>query len=197
MEEGARSCLLQSRSSLEQDIRASYLMDHMISDGVLTGDEEDRIRSKPTRKEQAAALLELLLRKDNHAYISFYNALVRESYGDLASLLHNSLPLVSPEAEKSFSDGGTRYVQAVLSEGGVPQRPVVFVSRPALMNRVREKLYHLQKEPGWVTVFGMAGSGKSVLAAEAVRDHALITGRWLRGEVFPRYRSRISFLPQS
>uniref|UniRef100_A0A8C7NYZ0 Apoptotic protease-activating factor 1 n=1 Tax=Oncorhynchus mykiss TaxID=8022 RepID=A0A8C7NYZ0_ONCMY len=175
MEEGARSCLLQSRSSLEQDIRASYLMDHMISDGVLTGDEEDRIRSKPTRREQAAALLELLLRKDNQAYISFYNALVRESYGDLASLLHNSLPLVSPEAEKSFSDGGTRYVQAVLSEGGVPQRPVVFVSRPALMNRVREKLYRLQKEPGWVTVFGMAGSGKSVLAAEAVRDHALIT----------------------
>ncbi|XP_071188383.1 apoptotic protease-activating factor 1-like isoform X1 [Salvelinus alpinus] len=175
MEEGARSCLLQSRSSLEQDIRASYLMDHMISDGVLTGDEEDRIRSKPTRRAQAAALLELLLRKDNQAYISFYNALVRESYGDLASLLHNSLPLVSPEAEKSFSDGGTRYVQAVLSEGGVPQRPVVFVSRPALVNRVREKLYHLQKEPGWVTVFGMAGSGKSVLAAEAVRDHALIT----------------------
>ncbi|XP_071242984.1 apoptotic protease-activating factor 1-like isoform X3 [Salvelinus alpinus] len=175
MEEGARSCLLQSRSSLEQDIRASYLMDHMISDGVLTGDEEDRIRSKPTRREQAAALLELLLRKDNQAYISFYNALVRESYGDLASLLHNSLPLVSPEAEKSFSDGGTRYVQAVLSEGGVPQRPVVFVSRPALVNRVREKLYRLQKEPGWVTVFGMAGSGKSVLAAEAVRDHALIT----------------------
>uniref|UniRef100_A0A4W5MYU5 Apoptotic peptidase activating factor 1 n=1 Tax=Hucho hucho TaxID=62062 RepID=A0A4W5MYU5_9TELE len=161
MEEGARSCLLQSRSSLEQDIRASYLMDHMISDGVLTGDEEDRIRSKPTRREQAAALLELLLRKDNQAYISFYNALIRESYGDLASLLHNSLPLVSPEA--------------VLSEGGVPQRPVVFVSRPALVNRVREKLYHLQKEPGWVTVFGMAGSGKSVLAAESVRDHALIT----------------------
>uniref|UniRef100_A0A4W5N3L9 Apoptotic peptidase activating factor 1 n=1 Tax=Hucho hucho TaxID=62062 RepID=A0A4W5N3L9_9TELE len=175
MEEGARSCLLQSRSSLEQDIRASYLMDHMISDGVLTGDEEDRIRSKPTRREQAAALLELLLRKDNQAYISFYNALIRESYGDLASLLHNSLPLVSPEAEKSFSDGGTRHVQAVLSEGGVPQRPVVFVSRPALVNRVREKLYHLQKEPGWVTVFGMAGSGKSVLAAESVRDHALIT----------------------
>ncbi|CAB1346140.1 unnamed protein product, partial [Coregonus sp. 'balchen'] len=149
MEEGARSCLLQSRSNLEQDIRASYLMDHMISDGVLTGDEEERIRSKPTRREQAAALLELLLRKDNQAYISFYNALVRESYGDLASLLHNSLPLVSPEAEKSFSDAGTHYVQTVLSEGGVPQRPVVFVSRPALVNRVREKLYRLQKEPGW------------------------------------------------
>lgn len=67
-------------------------------------------------------------------------------------------------------------VQAVLSEGGVPQRPVVFVNRPELVNRVREKLYWLQKEPGWVTVFGMAGSGKSILAAEAVRHHGLIEG---------------------
>lgn len=67
-------------------------------------------------------------------------------------------------------------VQTVLSEGGVPQRPVVFVSRPELVNRVREKLYRLQKDPGWVTVFGMAGSGKSVLAAEAVRHQGLIEG---------------------
>ncbi|XP_062338811.1 apoptotic protease-activating factor 1 isoform X1 [Osmerus eperlanus] len=175
MDEGARSCLLRSRYTLEQDIKATYLMDHMISDGVLTGDEEDIIRSKPTRKEQAVYLLELLLRKDNRTYISFYNALVRESYGDLAGLLHNSLPLISPEAEKSFSDGGTPHVQAVLSEGGVPQRPVVFVVRQELVNQVKEKLWHLNKESGWVTVYGMAGSGKSVLAAEAVRDHTLIT----------------------
>lgn len=59
----------------------------------------------PTRKEQAAALLDTVLRKDNRAYISFYNALIRESYGDLAGLLHNNLPLLSPEGEKSFADG--------------------------------------------------------------------------------------------
>lgn len=70
-------------------------------------------------------------------------------------------------------------VQTVLSEGGVPQRPVVFVSRPELVNQIREKLYQLQKEPGWVTVFGMAGSGKSVLAAEAVRNHSLIEGDYI------------------
>lgn len=64
----------------------------------------------------------------------------------------------------------------MLSEGGVPQRPVVFVSRPELINRVREKLYRLQNEFGWVTVFGMAGSGKSVLAAEAVRHQGIIEG---------------------
>ncbi|XP_072528597.1 apoptotic protease-activating factor 1 [Salminus brasiliensis] len=174
MEERARSCLLRSRGTLEQDIKASYLMDHMISDGVLTGDEEDRVLSKPTRREQAAALLEVLLRKDNRAYISFYNALIRESYGDLASLLHNDLPQLSPEGEKSFSNGISSFVQGILSEGGVPQRPMVFVNRPGLLNQVREKLYQLQTRVGWVTVFGMAGSGKSVLAAEAVRDHSLI-----------------------
>lgn len=64
----------------------------------------------------------------------------------------------------------------ILSEGGVPQRPVVFVSRPSLLNLIREKLYRLRDIPGWITVFGMAGSGKSVIAAEAIRDTALIKG---------------------
>lgn len=174
MEERARSCLLRSRERLELDIKASYLMDHMISDRVLTNDEEQRVNSKATRKEQAAALLDILLRKDNRAYISFYNALIRESYGDLASLLHNDLPLLSPEGERSFADGVSPSVQMILREGGVPQRPVVFVCRPSLLNLIREKLYRLRDMPGWVTVFGMAGSGKSVIAAEAVRDSAVI-----------------------
>uniref|UniRef100_UPI0037E716A8 apoptotic protease-activating factor 1 n=1 Tax=Semicossyphus pulcher TaxID=241346 RepID=UPI0037E716A8 len=174
LEEMARSSLLRFRHRLEQDIKPSYLMDHMISDDVLTVDEEERIRTRPNRKDQAAALLELLLRKDNRAYISFYNALVKEAYYDLANLLHADLPQTSPDKHNGSSDGFTSYVQTVLSEGGVPQRPVVFVSRPELVNRVREKLYRLQKDPGWVTVFGMAGSGKSVLAAEAVRHHGLI-----------------------
>lgn len=67
-------------------------------------------------------------------------------------------------------------VHVILSEGGVPQRPMVFVNRPGLLNRLREKLNRLQKGPGWVTVFGMAGSGKSVIAAEAVRDRVVIKG---------------------
>ncbi|XP_018602815.1 apoptotic protease-activating factor 1 isoform X1 [Scleropages formosus] len=174
MEERARSCLLRHRDTLQQDIKASYLMDHMVSDNVLTHDEEEKVRAKPTRKEQAVTLIDLVLQKDNRAYISVYNALIRESYGDLASLLQPDLPLISPEAQKSFSDGGTPYVNTTLIEGGVPQRPVVFVTRPPLVNQIREKLYRLQDTTGWVTVFGMAGSGKSVLAAEAVRDEAVI-----------------------
>uniref|UniRef100_A0A665WG17 CARD domain-containing protein n=1 Tax=Echeneis naucrates TaxID=173247 RepID=A0A665WG17_ECHNA len=170
MEEGARSCLLRFRHRLEEDMKPPYLMDHMISDGVMSMDEEEKIRTQ----DQAVALLELLLRKDNNAYISFYNALVKEAYDDLANLLHDGLPQILSYAQNNSSDGLTSYVKMVLSEGGVPQRPVVFVNRQELLNRVREKLYQLQKDSGWVTVFGMAGSGKSVLAAEAVRNHGII-----------------------
>ncbi|XP_047431560.1 apoptotic protease-activating factor 1 [Mugil cephalus] len=173
LEEGPRSCLLRFRHKLEEDIKPTYLMDHMISDGVITVDEEEKVKTQSTRKEQAVALLELLLRKDNRAYISFYNALIKEAYDDLASLLHGDLPRSSFDP-KVASDSCASYVQTVLSEGGVPQRPVVFVNRPELVNRIREKLYRLQKDGGWVTIFGMAGSGKSVLAAEAVRDRSLI-----------------------
>uniref|UniRef100_A0A665WFP3 Apoptotic protease-activating factor 1 n=1 Tax=Echeneis naucrates TaxID=173247 RepID=A0A665WFP3_ECHNA len=171
MEEGARSCLLRFRHRLEEDMKPPYLMDHMISDGVMSMDEEEKIRTQPTRKDQAVALLELLLRKDNNAYISFYNALVKEAYDDLANLLHDGLPQILSYEGRDF---GSIEWSMVLSEGGVPQRPVVFVNRQELLNRVREKLYQLQKDSGWVTVFGMAGSGKSVLAAEAVRNHGII-----------------------
>uniref|UniRef100_A0AAY5EQD9 CARD domain-containing protein n=1 Tax=Electrophorus electricus TaxID=8005 RepID=A0AAY5EQD9_ELEEL len=168
MEERALSCLLRSRPTMEQDIKASYLMDHMVSDGVLTQDEEDGVLT-------GRCPADLLLRKDNRAYVSFYNALIREGYGTWPACFYTDLPQLSPEGGKSYWTGISPTVQVKLSEGGVPQRPTVFVNRPTLLTQVREKLRRLQNAVGWVTVFGMAGSGKSVLAAEAVRDHALIT----------------------
>lgn len=46
LEEGARSCLMRFRHRLEDDIKPPYLMDHMVTDGVLTGDEEERIKNQ-------------------------------------------------------------------------------------------------------------------------------------------------------
>lgn len=60
------------------------------------------------------ALLELLLRKDNRAYISFYNSLVKEAHDDLAILLHEDLPRLSPGANKNASDGCTPYGKKVV-----------------------------------------------------------------------------------
>ncbi|XP_006888568.1 PREDICTED: apoptotic protease-activating factor 1 isoform X4 [Elephantulus edwardii] len=165
MDAKARNCLLQHREALERDIKTSYIMDHMISDGVLTISEEEKVKIEPTQQQRAAMLIKMILKKDNYSYISFYNALLHEGYKDLAALLHSGIPVVS-----SYN------VRTVLCEGGVPQRPVVFVTRKKLVNAIQQKLFKLNGEPGWVTVYGMAGCGKSVLAAEAVRDHSLLEG---------------------
>ncbi|KAM6215658.1 apoptotic protease-activating factor 1 isoform 2-T2 [Rhynchocyon petersi] len=163
MDAKARNCLLQHREALERDIKTSYIMDHMISDGVLTVAEEEKVKIEPTQQQRAAMLIKMILKKDNYSYISFYNALLHEGYKDLAAFLYGGLPTVS-----------SSNVRTVLCEGGVPQRPVVFVTRKRLVNEIRQKLFKLNGEPGWVTVYGMAGCGKSVLAAEAVRDHQLL-----------------------
>ncbi|XP_044770663.1 apoptotic protease-activating factor 1 isoform X2 [Neomonachus schauinslandi] len=165
MDAKARNCLLQHREALEKDIKTSYIMDRMINDGVLTVLEEEKVKNEPTQQQRAALLIKMILKKDNYSYISFYNALIHEGYKDLAALLHSGIPVIS-----------SSNVKTVLCEGGVPQRPVVFVTRKKLVNAIRQNLFTLNGEPGWVVIYGMAGCGKSVLAAEAVRDHFFLDG---------------------
>ncbi|XP_021564022.1 apoptotic protease-activating factor 1 isoform X4 [Carlito syrichta] len=164
MDTKARNCLLQHREALEKDIKTSYIMDHMISDGVLTILEEEKVKNEPTH-QRAAMLIKMILKKDNSSYKSFYYALLHEGYKDLAALLQDGIPDVCSSS-----------VRTVLCEGGVPQRPVVFVTRKKLVSAIQQKLFKLNGEPGWVTIYGMAGCGKSVLAAEAVRDNSLLEG---------------------
>ncbi|XP_062059057.1 apoptotic protease-activating factor 1 isoform X1 [Lepus europaeus] len=176
MDAKARNCLLQHREALEKDIKTSCIIDHMVSDGVLTLLEEEKVKNERTQRQRAAMLIKMILKKDNNSYISFYNALLYEGYKDLAALLHGGIPVVSCSSGKDSVGGITSYVRTVLREGGVPQRPVVFVTRRKLVNAIQQKLLKLNGEPGWVTIYGMAGSGKSVLAAEAVRDHSFLEG---------------------
>ncbi|XP_026724062.1 apoptotic protease-activating factor 1 isoform X3 [Athene cunicularia] len=174
MDVKSRNYLLMNRQALEKDIKTSYIMDRMISDEVLTLQEEERVKQQNTQKERAAMLINIILTKDNNSYRSFYNALLHEGYRDLAALLQDGIPAISSGNGKSSTDGMTSYVKTILCEGGVPQRPVVFVTRPKLVDDIKQKLFCLGSDPGWVTVYGMAGCGKTVLTAEALRDHQLL-----------------------
>ncbi|KAL7982514.1 hypothetical protein Chor_010112 [Crotalus horridus] len=174
MDERARNYLIQNRQALESDIKTSYIMDHMVADDILTEMEEEKVKAQTTRKEQAAMLLKLIIAKDNFAYISFYNALRQEGYKDLAALLQDGLSIISSSNKKNSENGITSYVKTTLCEGGVPQRPVVFVTRPELLKKIQHNLYGLGNDPGWVIIYGMAGCGKSVLAAETLRNHDLL-----------------------
>ncbi|KAM4037968.1 apoptotic protease-activating factor 1 [Anomaloglossus baeobatrachus] len=174
MDERAKSLLLQNRAVLAKDIRSSYIMDHMISDEVITAQEEETVKNKATKLDQANQLIKIVLGKDNRAFVSFYNALLHEGYRDLAALLKEASSIDIFGSGKASSNGITSYVKTALCEGGVPQRPVVFVSRKKLIQNIQDNLYRLINESGWIIVYGMAGCGKSVLAAEALRDHTIL-----------------------
>ncbi|NWI16570.1 APAF factor, partial [Crypturellus soui] len=181
MDMKSRNYLLLHRQALEQDIKTAYIMDRMIADNVLTTDEEEKVKQQNTQKERAAMLINIILKKDNNSYRSFYNALLHEGYRDLAALLQDGIPAFSAGNGKSSVDQMTSSVKMILCEGGVPQRPVVFVTRPKLVDAIKQKLYCLGSDPGWVTVYGMAGCGKTVLTAEALRDPQLLEGCFTGG----------------
>ena len=71
-------------------------------------------------------------------------------------------------------------MEEVLKKGEVP--PLLrstHVYRPEACYLVRNLLHVLEATDGWVVLYGMAGCGKSILAAEALRDSKLLK------EVFP------------
>ena len=48
------------------------------------------------------------------------------------------------------------------------------MERKDMTQRIRRELVKLRETDGWVLVHGMAGFGKTVLAAEAVRNAAFL-----------------------
>ena len=58
--------------------------------------------------------------------------------------------------------------------GKVPPRPTGFTDRPEEIKKLRTALYKLQHNDGWVILHGMGGSGKTILAAESLRDATLL-----------------------
>ena len=75
----------------------------------LGGNERDLIIKKIIVKSEIQYEIKMILKKDNHSYISFYNALLHEGYKDLAALLHGGIPVVSSSDGKDSVSGITSY----------------------------------------------------------------------------------------
>lgn len=89
LEERARSCLLRFRHKLEQDIKPSYLMDHMISDGVLTVDEEERIRTQVSLCFTCCCmLLPFVPASGSFVFFFFYHTFFLKAYSPRFNKLH-------------------------------------------------------------------------------------------------------------
>ncbi|XP_077994598.1 apoptotic protease-activating factor 1-like [Glandiceps talaboti] len=176
MSEWARSSLLVNRLRIIDDLNVDYVINYLMQDRVIDIDESEIIQHEITSRKKAAKMLDILGRKNQTAYFSFYNAL-RDNYPELAELLEEDIPeeeldaALSPPRSRSYSIAS---VQSLLMDGGVPPKPPNFINRPMELAMIRNTLWKLKDYPGWVVVHGMGGCGKTVLAAEAVRDAELI-----------------------
>lgn len=72
-------------------------------------------------------------------------------------------------------------VEDMLKQGHVPPRPKVYLERSELTKKIRSELRKLKAGDRWLVVHGMAGFGKTVLAAEAIRDRELLQSTFPAG----------------
>ena len=126
---------------------------------------------QPTIQDQARQLLDILPYRGPKAFTVFVDAL-REDYEWLADDLEDAL------TAKNIEDDETDFIDEtpvedilknLLNRGGVPSAPSHHIQRKCEMDAVKEGLANLDNGQ-FLAIHGMPGSGKSVLAAEVLRD---------------------------
>lgn len=93
---------------------------------------------------------------------------------------------ISPEFQKegpsilSVVQYGGKKVKSLLEAGGVPCLPAVAVEREELLKNIRQEM-EIIKRNQYLVICGMAGSGKTVLAIQAVSDESIVSANFQDG----------------
>ncbi|XP_032220712.2 apoptotic protease-activating factor 1 isoform X2 [Nematostella vectensis] len=165
-----RRMITVQRVEIVTDLLVDDVLNQLQASFVFDSDDKEQIKAENTPRRQAEKLLDLLLTKSDATFYHFKKAL-DEPYPHLAELLEGEE--VIPRKESDVRELQER-VENVLLEGGVPQRPDIFTNRARDVHKVRAALRSLKEHDGWVILHGMAGCGKTVLAAEALRSPGLL-----------------------
>eukprot|EP00057_Strongylocentrotus_purpuratus_P013154 XP_011667628.1 PREDICTED: uncharacterized protein LOC105439844 [Strongylocentrotus purpuratus] len=70
-----RTILEKSAPDILNDLKADDVLPLLLRDRVITTDDADEVKTKPTRREKVAALLDILPRRGDKAYASFLDSL--------------------------------------------------------------------------------------------------------------------------
>lgn len=139
-------------------------------------------------QKQVEQLFEILSAKGSKELENFINVLNLEDsngvyYPWLAEKLSKTNFTLEIGKRRDLKDS----VHKLLTDGGVPFQTNCLIYRQSKIKAIREKLIQASNSShistSWVVLHGMSGTGKSVLAAEAVRDNELID-RHFRDGVF-------------
>lgn len=174
-------CLKDLRDTLLQDLEPKFVVPFLEEKEILSSVDAANILAQDTEENQTRQLIDILCTKGEHGYKIFVESLEEgKAYPWLADLLRQARQRIEAEF---------MYMHKVLQYGGVPFRPKFVVNREHLVEQVRNALVKVSQEAGSsavagvVVVRGMVGSGKSILAAEALRSPSLLS-KWFPDGVY-------------
>lgn len=139
--------------------------------------KKDLYLFQKSSREQVEKLFEILLKKSSKEYNNFIKVLEREdetgvNYPWLAEKLHNTDYYNFKMKPKTNLN---EHVDKLLRNGGVPFQKNRILFRKNKVLEVREQLrWASVQKRHWVILHGMTGTGKTVLAIEAVRNNEII-----------------------
>ncbi|CAN8006266.1 unnamed protein product [Ixodes hexagonus] len=163
-------CLKQLGAEIVEDLEPRFIVPDLEAHDVVTAAEAKDILGQGPDENQSRRLLEVLCSKGERGYQVFVDSLERDDrYPWLAMKL---------QAARRAIKADHVYVLNVLQTGGVPYQPLHLVRRADLIKEIQDALRAMARSergrPSAVVLHGMVGSGKSILAAEALRDSSLL-----------------------
>ncbi|XP_029839301.2 apoptotic protease-activating factor 1 isoform X1 [Ixodes scapularis] len=163
-------CLKQLGTDIVEDLEPKFVVSDLEKHRVLTTAEVKDILGQGSVENQSRRLLDILCLKGERGYQVFVETLDEDNkYPWLATRLRRAREGIREEYV---------YTRNVLQNGGVPYKPMHMVCRPDLVTVIRDALRKASRNerdrPIAVVLHGMVGCGKSVLAAEALRDPSLL-----------------------
>lgn len=157
-------CLRKERENIIADLNPKYILHHLLSTNTITLDEHTEILNKESPNKQTSLLLSILSSKNSEAFDNFLKALEKDNaYPWLSESMRNYINNLIEEENKELEEK--------FLKGGVPFQINYLLPRSKKVNEVRDAIRSIsEKRRGWIIISGMFGSGKSILASEAIRD---------------------------
>lgn len=165
MERVHRNRLDVHRQSIVDDLEVIAISDVLVQRGVFSQDQIASILLEKTDHDQVRKLLDMLPNQGPEAFNIFVDIL-KSDYDWLAEKLEST---DCDDLEPCADDLPSEILDRMLLKGGVPHPLSHQITREEKLGILKEKLGAL-KPGNFLVLHGTPGSGKSVLAAEALRD---------------------------
>ncbi|KAF5308658.1 hypothetical protein FQR65_LT06119 [Abscondita terminalis] len=167
MDDIKRANLRKEWDTIMKDLHVDHVLDDLYSNQIININDLESIRSKDTREKQTEQLLKIIINGDNKTYDTFTDVLERD-YEWLSKGLQE--PISDNDVRRLLDHDAS---QDTLILGNVPRQPPYYVKRTEPLHNLQSHLAEL-KPPNRIILHGMTGSGKSCLAADAVKDSRLL-----------------------